>query len=205
VTLDQGHRGHDLHRFLTFIDACIAIAVTLLVLPLIEAAGDVEKGVPLSTFLDDHQSQFWSFLLSFAVIAQIWIGHHSYVSLVHAADRRFVTWVLGWTLCLVLLPVPTALISTYDADTGIVPLYIGLLLASALLSAGMATHVWRTPALWAPEVTAADVAPISSWVMVGCYAVALLVGSLVPDVNYYALLTLMLSGPITRVLRRHRR
>ncbi|MCW2785097.1 MAG: conserved rane protein of unknown function [Marmoricola sp.] len=201
---DQGPRGHDLHRFLTFIDACIAIAVTLLVLPLIEAAGDADKGVPLSTFLDHHQSQFWSFLLSFAVIAQIWNGHHGYVSLVHAADQWFFTWVFAWTLCLVLLPVPTALISRYDSHSGIVPLYIGLLLANSLFSAGMATHVWRTPALWAPDVTAADVAPVGSWVMVGCYVVALAVGTLFPGVNFYALLTLVLSAPIARWWRARR-
>jgi uncharacterized membrane protein len=197
VQQNDGHRGHDLHRFLTFIDACIAIAVTLLVLPLVEAAGGVEKSVPLSNFLDDHQSLFWSFLLSFTVIAMIWSGHHTYVSLIGAADRHFVLWVLGWTLCLVLLPVPTALISRYDSDSGTVPLYVGLLLGSALFSAGLATHVSRTPTLWAEGVTAADVSPIPAWVTVGCYAVALAVGTTIPNVNFYALLVLVLVGPIS--------
>lgn len=195
------HRGHDLHRFLTFVDACIAIAVTLLVLPLVEVAGDVGDGVPLSRFLEDHQSQFWSFLLSFVVIAVIWSGHHTYVSNVGAADHLFTRWVLGWTLCLVLLPVPTALISRYDSDSGIVPLYIGLLLVNALFSAGMATHVRRTPALWAEGATARDVSPVSAWVTVGAFAVALGLGT-VDGVHFYALLVLMLSGPATRLARR---
>jgi uncharacterized membrane protein len=202
--VNTSHRGRDLHRFLTFIDACVAIAVTLLVLPLVEAAGDVQKGVPLSRFLDDHQNLFWSFLLSFLVIAMIWSGHHSYVSNIGAADFWFVRWVLGWTLCLVLVQVPTALISRYDSDSGTVPLYIGLLLVSALFSAGLATHVSRTRDLWAEGVTAADVAPISAWVTVGCYAVALALGTAIPHVNFYALLTLVLIGPLAGELRRRK-
>jgi uncharacterized membrane protein len=195
-------RSYDLHRFLTFVDACIAIAVTLLVLPLVEAAGDIGKGVPLSDFLSDHQSLFWSFLLSFGVIALIWTGHHTYVAMVAHADRTFVNCILGWTLCVVLLPVPTALISSYDSGSGIVPLYIGLLLVGSLFSAAMATHVWRSPGLWAAGATAADLVPISAWVTVAAYAVALVLGSLVSDVNFYALLMLVAIGPVSSAVRR---
>ena len=199
---ETGQRSRDLHRFLTFVDACIAIAVTLLVLPLVETATAIKGTVPLSDFLSSHQSLFWSFLLSFGVIALIWTGQHAYVSMVDAADRAFVNWTLGWTLCVVLLPVPTALMSTYNSRSGIVPLYIGLLLVNGLLSAGLATHVWRTPALWAPGVQAFDVAPINAWVTAGCYAIAFVLGATLPSVNFYALLALVLVGPIAGRIRR---
>ncbi|HET6154461.1 MAG TPA: TMEM175 family protein [Marmoricola sp.] len=196
------HRGSDLHRFITFIDACVAIAITLLVLPLVEAAGDADRSVPLHRFLHEHQNLFFSFLLSFVVIATIWTGHHRYMSQVAAADHPMMLWILAWTLCLVLLPAPTALLSHYDSKSGTVPLYIGLLLISSLCSAGLAFHVSRKPELWAEGVTKADVLPASAIAMVACYVVALALGTLVPDVNFAALFLLFFAGPLEALVRR---
>jgi uncharacterized membrane protein len=64
-------RIRDLDRVLTFVDAIVAIAITLLVLPLVELASEVRDGGRVSNLLHDHSEELWSFALSFYVIARI--------------------------------------------------------------------------------------------------------------------------------------
>src|SRR5918998_735235 len=66
-------RGLD--RLVNFSDATVAIAVTVLVLPLTELAGQAQQ-VGIGAFLIDHVSQIGAFLTSFLVIAVIWTEHH---------------------------------------------------------------------------------------------------------------------------------
>jgi uncharacterized membrane protein len=68
-------RRRDFDRLLTFVDAIVAIAITLLVLPLAELTTDI-GGQPVAHLLRTHQGQLWSFLLSFAVIARLWFVQH---------------------------------------------------------------------------------------------------------------------------------
>ena len=62
-------RERDLDRFLTFVDAVVAIAITLLVLPLAEAAGEIGEG-SVGDLLRANEDKLLGFLLSFLVIAQ---------------------------------------------------------------------------------------------------------------------------------------
>lgn len=43
-TVREPVRSRDLERFITFIDAIVAIAITLLVLPLVDLATEIEPG-----------------------------------------------------------------------------------------------------------------------------------------------------------------
>ena len=47
----MAERHRDLDRLLTFVDAVVAIAITLLVLPLAEGGGEVERGRRLAQVL----------------------------------------------------------------------------------------------------------------------------------------------------------
>lgn len=53
-------------RFLTFVDAIVAIAITLLILPLVELVG--ENHGSTTDLLRDRQSSFYAFALSFLVM-----------------------------------------------------------------------------------------------------------------------------------------
>lgn len=54
-------------------DAVVAIAMTLLVLPLVEAVNEVKLDV--SAFATEHTSLFVSFVVSFLVILLFWVAH----------------------------------------------------------------------------------------------------------------------------------
>ena len=60
----RAERERDFDRFLTFVDAIVAIAITLLVLPLVDVAG-AYQGDSATQLLSDSSHQIWAFFLSF--------------------------------------------------------------------------------------------------------------------------------------------
>ncbi len=80
----QRERSRDFERFVTFIDAVVAIAITLLVLPLVDLTVDFEGSV---TVLLRNLAEIGGFLLSFIVIANAWFAQHRAISTVVAQDR----------------------------------------------------------------------------------------------------------------------
>ena len=105
-------RGLD--RFITFLDAVVAIAMTLLVLPLTELVGEPPPARSGDVFTENGP-RFWAFLLSFAVIGRLWVAHHRIVERVGAYDGAFVLVNLCWVLTVVFLPFATQLTSAYPA------------------------------------------------------------------------------------------
>ena len=64
-----------LHRLMNFSDAVVAIAITLLILPLVDSASNIGKG-SVGPFLQHHDTQLLAFGLSFAVIWNFWWSQH---------------------------------------------------------------------------------------------------------------------------------
>jgi uncharacterized membrane protein len=189
-------RGFD--RFITFIDAVVAIAITLLVLPLVDVLGGHLPHDVAAVFTQNGE-RFLSFLLSFAVIARLWIAHHRIVERVGAYDAGFVLANFGWALTIVFLPFATLLISEYPAtDRLAVGVYIGTITLSSVCLAIIGVLVWQRPALRREGLTKKDVVPTAVVVNAGLFVVALALGTALPRVNYYALLLLFLSGLVDR-------
>lgn len=194
-------RTQDLHRFLTFVDACVAIAVTLLVLPLVDAAASVSDGTSPGTFFDENRGRMAAFLLSFAVIALVWLGHHRYFSMVRSADDMLLRISLGWTLTIVLLPFPTALISPYGSERVLRAAYIGLLLVNSAFMALLCLHVSARPGLWVDGITKVDVSAGRAIARTCTLLTAFVLGVAVPPIGFYALLLRFLPEPTVRQWR----
>ncbi len=109
--IQEQERARDFDRFLTFIDAIIAIAITLLVLPLVELVGDLGAGGSVRDLLDEHSAQIWAFFLSFVVIANLWLVQHRMLRNVVASNDTLTRLMLLWSLTVVVLPFPTALVA----------------------------------------------------------------------------------------------
>ncbi|WP_165355084.1 TMEM175 family protein [Nocardioides oleivorans] len=195
------HRSAE--RLTFFTDAVVAIAMTLLVLPLTEAVSETaSEGLSTADYLRDHSDQLFAFALSFAIISTFWRAHHRLFEHVAAYSQPLMLLNIVWMFTIVWLPVPTALAGSLETDRPQLALYIGSMLANALVSVALHVVLRRNPALWV-----ADNPPNSS----GTYGLltfavlltlALVIALVLPGVGYLSLLVLVLSGPIERLLFR---
>ena len=194
-------------RLIVFVDAVVAIAITLLVLPLAEVPRN-GSGDPIHSFVDQitlDAAPLIGFVVSFFVIARFWWGHHQTFSPVRRWSWPLVQLSILWVFTIVMLPAVTAISFEYDPRTAplSVAIYIGTMLASSLLLTGLSIVVHRDREV-APD--AGDI--VSRNRIIGgattsiAFAGALLLGTAVPEINYYALWLVVLSGPIEVVVRR---
>lgn len=71
----EGRTPHGFSRMVNFCDAVVAIAITLLILPLVDAAGSIGSLSVRGLFVQ-NAFRLFVFVLSFAVIGNFWLIHH---------------------------------------------------------------------------------------------------------------------------------
>ncbi|KAA1422165.1 DUF1211 domain-containing protein [Mumia zhuanghuii] len=199
--------SHGLDRLLAFSDAVVAIALTLLVLPLVEIVTDTEGASSVAELVRDHDDAFVGFAISFVVIWVLWRDHHALMEHFATYDRVLVATHFVWLLTIVLLPFTTQLIAAREDLEGAVATYVLSLLVAVL---ALVTTGW-----WGrghPELLV-DSDADGAWrrsapsgvVTVVLLVVVLVVVLLFPDLGAYPLLILLLQAPIERVRASRRR
>lgn len=198
-------RGFD--RVINFSDAVVAIALTLLVLPLVDLPAGYTEGTNLGTLLSQSSGELTAFGISFVVIWRLWVVHHRILECYRGYDQLLLALNFGWLLTIVFLPFPTALLSTDLVDRGATPLYIGVLLVSVLLLAGIAELARRRPQLTRSddEQVRVRLGSAINWVPPGLLVVALLLSLVVPRLGPWSLLVLVLTPAVGRLRARLRR
>ncbi|QIG42711.1 DUF1211 domain-containing protein [Nocardioides anomalus] len=187
----ERERHRDLDRLLTFVDAIVAIAITLLVLPLVELAPELHEGGRAADLLRDHSDELWAVALSFYVIARIWLGQHHAVAPLVVGNARTTTLLLTWAFTIVVLPFPTSLVAASGGQATVKVLYVGTVALGVLLNAGLRAEVQRHP-----ELTdgAAYEGPLGSLLTALLLLVALAVMLLLPATSYVPILVLAAEG-----------
>jgi len=95
-----------------FSDGVFAIAITLLVLELIQILHPKTETDLITTCLN-HWHSFVAFFIGFITILICWINHHVALEFIHKVDTKFL-WVNGFLLFVVTLtPFPTAILAEY--------------------------------------------------------------------------------------------
>jgi uncharacterized membrane protein len=199
--------GTGFQRLITFSDGVVAIALTLLVLPLVDIPVGLGQHESLATVFGDHHTQLTSFLISFVVIWSLWETHHSMLEHFRAYDRTVLRLHELWLFTIVVLPFTTELLNAPNDIGGAVPLYIANLLVSALALRGISSrgrhHV---------ELLHADSAEVTKWlaeplsfVMTAIMTLALVVSVVLPSIGTWPLLLLVLDDPIDRLVQHWRR
>src|SRR3954470_7299121 len=197
-------RGLD--RFITFLDAVVAIAITLLVLPLTEIIVGTHPPPHATEVFTQNGARFWTFLLSFVVIFRLWLGHHRIIERVGAYDAVFVWVNLGWALTVAFLPFATQLTSAYPAyDRLAIGVYLGTLALSSVFLSVVAALVRQGPQPRRKGVTAEDAAPWAALATTTVLLLALVIGIAFPRINYFALLLLFFTSPVEGMLSRRAR
>jgi uncharacterized membrane protein len=194
-----------LERLVFFTDAVVAIAITLLVLPLVDMVpkpGE-DDGADLGTLLGEHWGQLFAFALSFLVIGRLWYAHHQVFEWVEAYSPRLVQLDLLWCLTIALLPFPTAVLGSVPTTWLTVLLYDGTLTMSAALLTLIVVVLVRTPGLSRPGAPSPRDRILRAAVPTGLFATATVLGTALPEhLNFWPLLLLLLGGPVVRLLKR---
>lgn len=201
----------DVERVVFFTDAVVAIAMTLMILPLMEAVADAaDEGLDAWDYVRENVDPLISFLLSFVIIARFWRSHHRLFAKVEWEVPGLFALNVAWLIAIVFLPVATSMTGLMTPSDSVFAVYIGTMLVAALLMAAMIVLLRRHPEVWrAGEQVPAELV-LSAFIVCGLMAVALLLAVLVPGLGYFALLVLLLGRPvhwgIDRLLvRSHRR
>ena len=186
--------GPGLERTTTLTDGVVAIAMTLLVLPLVEVSDEVDLDRPVS-FLADHGDLLISFVVSFLVIYVFWAAHGSAFHRLAQVEPPPALGHLNvwWLLVVAFLPFPTALVGRHLTTTS-APIYIGTMFVLSALTSAMMMVVDRATARgragWA-------------WLTTAVFAACALVSLVNADAGMLALLLLVVVRVVeVRVLGR---
>ncbi|OLT55308.1 TMEM175 family protein [Cellulosimicrobium sp. CUA-896] len=190
--------AHGLDRVLAFGDAVVAIAITLVVLPVVDRALDAGSA-------REFFAESWGTLapagISFVVIALFWRVHHWLFLPATGYSGTVLQLEMLWLASIVALPVATVLdFTSGGGDRLALGVYIGLMLVSSLtLRAERAVLVHQGFLDDDPTETVVD-----RWVGAVLLAVALVLAVLFPDQGAAWLLVLLLERPIRAVGGRRR-
>lgn len=183
----------DPDRMVLFTDAVVAIAITLLVLPLVDVVHvSVAEHRPSIEVLTEHQPQIYSFLLSFVVIARLWMVHHSLFEDVKVYTRPMMLWNMLWLLTIVVLPFPTEMVGSYSNDRFTPLFYTGTIVASSICLTVLRVTI----------VGGVDRRSLSSASTTGLLVAAFILTALVPATSYFSLLLLLLAPLLSMVFNR---
>ncbi|HLQ82185.1 MAG TPA: TMEM175 family protein [Bacillota bacterium] len=182
-----------------FSDAVIAIALTLLILPLMESVYEIDGGSTAAWVLAEA-GPLINFLVSFAVIATMWSFHHGSFARVRAVTRPLLLLDLGWLATIVFLPVATALTNATEPDVLQHLFYIGTMLLSSVLLVAINTVITRDRRV--TDVPGGNLGHLAAALaMAACLSAALLVACLTP-LNDAAMTLMLLVAPLQRMISR---
>lgn len=138
-------RGFD--RLVNFTDAVVAIAATLLILPLIERLSDAitdEDG--LSGLLSTSTSlQVVTFFVTFWVMTIYWREHHAAFERLKDYSPGLISLTFLWLVSMIFLAYPSGYLGNPDANVW--TLYFGTLAVISLLSTAISAYASKHPEL----------------------------------------------------------
>ena len=194
-------REASVERIIVFSDGVVAIAITLLILPLTEI--HPAEGATLADVVVENRAALGAFALSFAVIANYWTIHHDLFRPLRRLNGRIVLLNMFWLASIVFLPFPTALIAD-GIDGGFAAFYIGTLLVVSVLNLLIANYLAHHPELTDREATAESRRHVvASAFSVGAILIALIISLFSPSLGLFGLLLLfpaqVIAGRVNRV------
>lgn len=191
-------RGLD--RLVNFTDAAVAIAITFLVLPLVDVTSELTER-SLGELLSENLGTLFAFFVTFAVIGRLWMVHTRVFEWVADYDPALIWLDFLWLLGIVCLPFAANLLSYADHEEAVYALYVGIMLVASGSTLAMEVRLLRRPGLMRPDTpAAAAIAPSFATGLILLAVLVLVVA--VPSVNMWWLLLLFVSGPLESLLAR---
>ncbi|MEU0872149.1 TMEM175 family protein [Nocardia brasiliensis] len=156
------------HRIGAFVDAVLAIAITLLAIELERPKhDDVTDAAALADFLWHERSSFVALLLAFCLLWSVWRRHHVLIYQVERVDRYTLAAHAPMLLFATLLPFVTAVFGGAPGNQLAVCMFAGVA-AALFASEAVVKEIAARKAVLAEQITAADLRVNAD----GSYAVA---------------------------------
>lgn len=193
-------------RVKAFTDAVVAIAMTLLILPLLDSVREAaQQNATTLEWLQDNYGSILAFVISFVIIANFWTTHHRVFARVERVSEPLLWLNIAWMLTIVWLPVATAMTGQMASDTLQYVLYIGSMALTSILLLCNRLYLLGHPQLHDIPRQALASGALADVLVAALFVIAMLIAILVPGVGYNAMFLLLLSAPIHRMLRGSRR
>jgi uncharacterized membrane protein len=197
-------KDRGIERLIFFTDAVVAIAITVLILPLVDiVTADANRAhpVPVESFLENNIGQLLAFALSFVIIARFWIANHGILADTIGSTSVLIWLDIAWVFTIVVLPLPTEITAVYNASELTTCIYIGTCLAGMLLLTAMSFYLNRHPEL---ERKGKPESALQIWgngsTAVG-FALAFVLELIFPTLHYWTLLILLLATPLDLLVK----
>ncbi|WP_405162733.1 TMEM175 family protein [Nocardia sp. NBC_01499] len=190
-----------LERLIFFSDAVVAIAITLIVLPLVDNAREVAD-TSTSKFLSENSYGLTAAGVSFVVISSFWREHHRLFERATGYTPLLVRINMLWLLCIVALPLVTVLdVYSHRGDRVAIGIYLGVMIGAMSASRLAELALYRAKMLVdVGQVTSIDLAV--RWISVAVVCLALVIALVVPHVGLWSLLLWIAVGPVEGVVKR---
>ncbi|MGD0391332.1 MAG: TMEM175 family protein [Acidimicrobiales bacterium] len=189
------HSERGFHRLVNFSDAVVAIAITLLVLPLVDSASSIGTIGP-GAYIDANRTRLFAFALSFAVIGLFWWGQHQLFEFVAGYNSVVVWGMFIWLFSIVFLPFPTELLgSSSRVDAAGHAIYVGTMLVTSIAALIQNWAIVRWPELQR-ESTRGQARIDASLISVVLMSSAFVLVVAVPTLGLWPLLILGASRPL---------
>ncbi|MDQ0100963.1 putative membrane protein [Paenarthrobacter nicotinovorans] len=193
-------------RLQAFTDAVVAIALTLLILPLMESVGELaDHHGTTAEWLVEEQYALLGFALSFILIAVFWTHHHRLFRKVRQIDSGLLWLTVAWMFFIVAMPVSTSLSTQMDADWAQPLVYIGTLFATSLTLLLARIYLRSHPELHEMDAVEARSGIRAGAIVAGLFLAALVLALVIPSAGNLPLLLMLLSEPLQRLDRRRDR
>lgn len=196
-------------RLLALSDGVFAIAMTLLALDLVVPSlkGTVTSH-ELAHALADNAATYWSFVLSFYIVASYWAGHRRLMRYVTTAHPVLVRDTLFLLLIVAVMPFPASLLAHYASTPLALAVYGALSALASCILIRLTYDVRRhDPASHAALTPADDMSLLSGWLNLVVFLLCIPAGYVLGDDGPYVLLLLFFTGPLpllTRLAHRYR-
>ena len=193
-------------RLQAFTDAVVAIALTLLILPLMESVGELaDHDGTTAEWLAEEQYALLGFVLSFILIAVFWVHHHKLFHSVKRVDSGLLWLTVAWMFTIVVMPVATSLSTQMQPDWAQPLIYIGTLFATSLMLLLARAYLRSHPDLHTMDDADAVSGIRASGIVSGLFLLALVLAMIIPGAGNWPLLVMLLSEPLQRLDRRRKR
>lgn len=147
------YRGRSFERLVNFSDGVVAVAVTVLVLPIVDIAAP-GPGQNMWDVIRDNMPQLIAFVVTFYVVIMLWRAHHRLFGIIDGYDSPVFVLNILWLMTIAILPWPGNLIEDYESfSRGVWALYFGVLALNTTVMVVMFRYVSNRPGLWRPGIT----------------------------------------------------